>query len=735
MSRSALIAALVITTGCATDAAPVAGGSAATAGSPATDPTAPTGAAVDDLDSDGDGLTDAREAELGTSPVLADTDGDGLTDGDEVVRLGFDPTVDPTRFHPLVADLPELEVVVASAPMVTVFGTSTAGQAMSFGIANTTEVASSYTTSTSTSTANSTETTTEWEAGGSVSASLTDFGTSAEYSYGESTTERTETTVSYGSDYTSESRAAAERSEELSSYGEVTLESAALAVTVDVVNRGNLAYTIASLTLSARHRDAVDPSSVVPVGSLVSDDLAGWAGLSQAPGEAFDGLVFRADDLSWQQGQELLADPSGLVLSVSSYELLDHEGRAYALNGTDVAARTARVTIDFGPGRAPVDLRVATNAAVDADGRPAGVDALTVLGDWLRLEPSLAGADELTLAGLATDRGARRAWSVTSSCQDAAAGRPLVDWTLKAGDELHLVWLDDGDDDGLFAREEALLGTSNTDADSDDDGLADGEEARQIGTDPTQPDTDDDGLEDGDELAAGTDPLYLDSDGDYLTDGEDDAPQTPDALAERTGVWSFDGTLDSDGAVAAAAGMGQHEPTYAIDRMGRRDQALLLTEDGSLDLDHATMVPSTEGHVTQTEWVGGLSMWLRVDALPSDFDRVGFDEYAVQVDAAGQLTVTSHGQVVSELGKAELGVWTHVVISGTDSLNGGADLQVWRDGASYDAEMPFGASLVDLGGWFMAGHEDAVLAVDHLVMLAERPDATQRLQLANEGAW
>lgn len=44
-----------------------------------------------DVDSDGDGLTDAEEARLGTDPTRPDSDGDGYLDGDEVAE-GSDPT-------------------------------------------------------------------------------------------------------------------------------------------------------------------------------------------------------------------------------------------------------------------------------------------------------------------------------------------------------------------------------------------------------------------------------------------------------------------------------------------------------------------------------------------------------------------------------------------------------------------------------------------------------------------
>ena len=61
-----------------------------TATAPVTEPAATT-TAVADADSDGDGVTDASEAEINTDPAVADTDGDGLTDGEEVLVHGTAP--------------------------------------------------------------------------------------------------------------------------------------------------------------------------------------------------------------------------------------------------------------------------------------------------------------------------------------------------------------------------------------------------------------------------------------------------------------------------------------------------------------------------------------------------------------------------------------------------------------------------------------------------------------------
>ena len=80
----------------------------------------------------------------------------------------------------------------------------------------------------------------------------------------------------------------------------------------------------------------------------------------------------------------------------------------------------------------------------------------------------------------------------------------------------------DSDNDGLSDFREYQAGTNPTVADTDGDGLTDGQEVNTSGTDPLNRDTDGDGLSDNVELAVyGTNPLLADTDGDGLTDGQE----------------------------------------------------------------------------------------------------------------------------------------------------------------------------------------------------------------------
>lgn len=65
----------------------------------------------------------------------------------------------------------------------------------------------------------------------------------------------------------------------------------------------------------------------------------------------------------------------------------------------------------------------------------------------------------------------------------------------------------DGDGDGIEDGAEAEIGTDPALADTDEDGLTDGQEADEFGSDPLMADTDADGVLDGDEVAQGTSPI------------------------------------------------------------------------------------------------------------------------------------------------------------------------------------------------------------------------------------
>jgi len=78
----------------------------------------------------------------------------------------------------------------------------------------------------------------------------------------------------------------------------------------------------------------------------------------------------------------------------------------------------------------------------------------------------------------------------------------------------------DLDSDGLINVDEFNLGTQPDVADTDGDGLLDGEEVGTFGTNPLDFDSDDDGLNDGDEINThSTDPLDADTDDGGRTDG------------------------------------------------------------------------------------------------------------------------------------------------------------------------------------------------------------------------
>ncbi|MDY7109762.1 MAG: hypothetical protein SYC29_14090 [Planctomycetota bacterium] len=103
---------------------------------------------------------------------------------------------------------------------------------------------------------------------------------------------------------------------------------------------------------------------------------------------------------------------------------------------------------------------------------------------------------------------------------------------------------DDSDDDGLLDGSDPDPCVPGGPVDTDGDGLTDNDETTVYGTDPDDADTDDDGLIDGDEvLTYLTDPLDADSDDDGLGDGEEIATHLTDPLDADS---DDDGLLDGE---------------------------------------------------------------------------------------------------------------------------------------------------------------------------------------------
>lgn len=102
----------------------------------------------------------------------------------------------------------------------------------------------------------------------------------------------------------------------------------------------------------------------------------------------------------------------------------------------------------------------------------------------------------------------------------------------------------DTDGDGLTDKQEKELGTDPKIADTDNDGLKDGEEVHKYKTDPLRADTDGDGLNDGDEVVKyKTDPNKVDTDGDGLNDYAELMTHNTSPLKADT---DSDGLTDSD---------------------------------------------------------------------------------------------------------------------------------------------------------------------------------------------
>ena len=265
------------------------------------------------------------------------------------------------------------------------------------------------------------------------------------------------------------------------------------------------------------------------------------------------GTLAASLDLNSDLALALMDRPQDLIFEFSSYNLLDDAGRNFQFLKETTNAQTALVVIDYGNGDI-VRQRVATNVQ-RAGGQIVGVKLSKVLKDILKLPYVTAPArgvqvlrtlrDGGTFKGDVSSGGADHSvWAtIGSNNLDISPATNFDDIVLTQNSEIRLVRVQDQDQDGLLASEEYLYGTSDTNKDSDGDGLTDGQEAKegwkvtttslvagypkQVYSNPAVADSDGDGLTDAQEKALGTDPLNPDTDRDG--DGDKTDPKPLDA--------------------------------------------------------------------------------------------------------------------------------------------------------------------------------------------------------------
>lgn len=192
-----------------------------------------------------------------------------------------------------------------------------------------------------------------------------------------------------------------------------------------------------------------------------------------------------------------------------------------AIGPTTPIPTSLRVSVGA-PVLATVGATTQVQALATYPGSPAQVDVSTRGTSFSVSNPAIAS---ITPAGMVT---ALRSGTVAiqainegtqgiTQLRVALAGTDTDNDGINDEDELRLGMdpanpadaLFDADRDGLTARDEFLAGTDPRNADSDADGLGDGEEARCTRgacTNPMLADTDGDGIRDGTEIATGSDP-------------------------------------------------------------------------------------------------------------------------------------------------------------------------------------------------------------------------------------
>lgn len=485
-------------------------------------------------DSDGDGLPDDREVHVyHTNPRQADTDGDGWDDRAEILQ--FTP---PAKFHPAIADLPSIEVIVLGAPEVGLNWTSTVGssQGSQVVIGKETSIAHSTTNSFGTSFGM----THGWAVKGEIGYEdglVASVGGKLEGAYSfESVTE-----WGYGTSRSNEKTW--QRAMSMEETHQIAYNEGYVAVAAYIRNNSAIGYNVNNIQLSAFKMDYDGGTGFEHISHLELEGLS--SGFTVPPNQTVGPFDF-SNTLSVGEAKALVVESEAFMTRLSGHNISMQDELGFTVDFTHeyttTAARTALVRIDYGPrsGKKPLMYNVATKVKYNENHTgPLDMyhpfymtDIMRTISVDYETGSHEGNAGLLAVDGLAQAPDENAFWFLLHATLDDTTLYSVLDTSfdfdslvVDAYQTIELIYSRDRDGDGVPERTEDVVGTSDTLVDTDNDGLTDREEIVGWTRDTT---------------TWRTDPLYVDTDGDGISDPHDDNPlQRPLGTSATIGMVSF----------------------------------------------------------------------------------------------------------------------------------------------------------------------------------------------------
>ncbi len=428
-----------------------------------------------------------------TSPILDDTDGDGLTDTHELLVGGT---------NPLLSDQPLVDIELVGDPLVVlnIAMSSTTVQGTLQREVNSQSRTDSETTQTTSELSGSVTATATYESPASGSASV-----EANASWSEGTFEE------QSSSFTRSSERELQQSLERSNTTE--FENATMTAAFRITNRSDLSFAISNLSVLAyRIRPTKDAGALQVIGTLQPEE-----GLFSRNGSSTPQIIsprgslqFAASNatLNYQPILDFIREPHGLVFAVGTYSLqqVNASGEItgdYAAIAQQVTERTGLLVIDFGGGNIE-RYAIATNLERNQDGSAMGITlarAMEIAGVPLTTALGTYGPDPLDPHNPARpgpfNDGRRVIDTVRGLGEVLEANRPAISWWMAFGENM---------------TEE--VGDLEFTVDIDQVRLLPGRRITLV----RFTDADGDGLTARDEMLFGTSDRECDSDGDTLND-------------------------------------------------------------------------------------------------------------------------------------------------------------------------------------------------------------------------